>query len=182
MSDTSLKLRRVVTGQNADGRSCVFIDGPPAEVLAFSEQAGLHEIWTLAPGPLRRTEEVDHGKGKVALSPPPQGVKLRWFTVAPTPEGGAPEEAEKRYSEIFDMMQGGDTRPDTSRHPGMHLTKTIDFIILVRGKVRLLLDDDERVLSPGDVVVQRGTNHAWTCEGEEPALLVAVLIDRDFAD
>lgn len=176
------ELRRVITGQNAQGRSYVAIDGPPAEVLPFSEMAGLHEIWTLLPGPFRRTEATDRGKGKVALSPPTGGVKLRWFTVAPETGGAAAADAEESYSHIFELMQGEDARPDISRHPGMHLTKTIDFIILIRGSVRLLLDDDERVLRPGDVVVQRGTNHAWVCESAEPALLVAVLIDREFAD
>jgi quercetin dioxygenase-like cupin family protein len=62
----------------------------------------------------------------------------------------------------------------------MHLTRTLDAIIIVRGRVRLLLDTDERLLGPGDVVVQRGTNHAWVCDGDEPALLVAVLISRTF--
>jgi quercetin dioxygenase-like cupin family protein len=47
--------------------------------------------------------------------------------------------------------------------------------------VRLLLDADERVLGPGDVVLQRGTNHAWVCEGDEPAVMVAVLSDRVLA-
>jgi len=34
-------------------------------------------------------------------------------------------------------------------------------------------------LKPHDVVVQRGTNHAWVNNGAEPALLIAVLIDSD---
>lgn len=182
MTNPSTKLRRIITGQNAANRSYVAIDGGPAEVLPFSEEAGLQEIWTLLPGALNRSETTDRGKGRVALSPPPGGVKLRWFTVAPDRGQADPAAKEEGYKRIFDMMQGADARPDTSRHPGMHLTKTIDFIILVRGKVRLMLDDEERVLSPGDVVVQRGTNHAWTCESDEPALLVAVLIDRDFAN
>jgi len=46
--------------------------------------------------------------------------------------------------------------------------------------VRLVLDEEETVLKPGDVVIQRGTNHAWICKGSEPALLVAVLIDKNF--
>ena len=33
------------------------------------------------------------------------------------------------------------------------------------------------LLKPGDVVVQRGTNHAWMNTGSEMAVLVAVLID-----
>ena len=62
----------------------------------------------------------------------------------------------------------------------MHQTSTLDAIVIIRGRVRLILDDGERVLGPGDVVVQRGTNHAWTCEGGEPVLMAAILMHRDF--
>jgi quercetin dioxygenase-like cupin family protein len=44
--------------------------------------------------------------------------------------------------------------------------------------VTLILDEEEVQLKPHDVVVQRGTNHAWVNNGSEPALLIAVLIDR----
>ena len=64
----------------------------------------------------------------------------------------------------------------------MHKTKTIDYIILLKGDVTLLLDEDEVRLKPFNVVVQRGTNHAWVNNGNEPALLIAVLIDSDLKD
>ena len=64
----------------------------------------------------------------------------------------------------------------------MHKTKTIDYIILLSGDVTLLLDEDEVRLKPFNVVVQRGTNHAWVSNGNEPALLIAVLIDSDLKD
>jgi len=38
---------------------------------------------------------------------------------------------------------------------------------------------EETDLKPFDVVVQRGTNHAWACTSKEPALFIAVLIDAD---
>jgi hypothetical protein len=43
--------------------------------------------------------------------------------------------------------------------------------------VTLLLDQGEVDLKPFDVVVQRGTNHAWVNKGKEPALIAAVLVD-----
>ena len=64
----------------------------------------------------------------------------------------------------------------------MHKTKTIDYIILLSGNVTLLLDDDEVQLQPFDVVVQRGTNHAWVVDGKESALFIAVLIDSDIIE
>ena len=57
--------------------------------------------------------------------------------------------------------------------------ETIDYIILLKGDVTLILDEEEIDLKPFDVVVQRGTNHAWTNNGDEPALLIAVLIDSN---
>ena len=49
----------------------------------------------------------------------------------------------------------------------------------MKGDVTLILDEEEVDLKPFDVVVQRGTNHAWVNNGNEPALLIAVLIDSD---
>lgn len=178
MSDDQLALRRVVTGTNVNGRSCVLLDGPPAETLPLRGREALHEIWTLLPGLLNQSDETDTGKGKVTLAPPSHGAKFRWFTLEPEGRDHPPIESE--YTKVFDLIAGADFRPDTSLHPSMHRTPTTDLIILLRGSVRLLLDDDERLLSPGDVVVQRGTNHAWICESEEPALLIAVLIDTDY--
>ncbi len=57
--------------------------------------------------------------------------------------------------------------------------KTIDYVVLLSGRVTLLLDEDERDLEPFDVVVQQGTNHAWINKTTEPALLCAILIDAE---
>jgi hypothetical protein len=65
----------------------------------------------------------------------------------------------------------------TSRHPGMHKTRTIDYVVLLSGEVTLLLDKGEVDLKPFDVVVQRGTSHAWVTKVKEPALIAAALID-----
>jgi quercetin dioxygenase-like cupin family protein len=62
----------------------------------------------------------------------------------------------------------------------MHETRTIDVICLLQGSAKLVLEDTETVLSPGQVVIQRGTNHAWEAIGG-PALLLGVLIDRPSA-
>jgi quercetin dioxygenase-like cupin family protein len=74
-------------------------------------------------------------------------------------------------------MEATHCRPDTKRHPGMHKIRTIDYVIILSGEVTLLLDKGEVDLKPFDVVVQRGTNHAWVNKGKEPVLIAAVLID-----
>ena len=182
MAETDAKgfnLRRIVTAENAEGRSQILIDGPPAADFRTGELGGLFEIWTdSATGPVDPADTTDRGQGKPVLSPPREGVKIRWFAIEPAPEGVPPEQLREITRAAFVEMGAGDHQPDTSRHPAMHKTDTIDAIILVRGRVRLLLDEDETVLEPGDVVVQRATNHAWVVEGNQPALFVAVLVDR----
>ena len=62
--------------------------------------------------------------------------------------------------------------------PFMHRTKSVDYVAVLDGEVDLLLDGGETVhLSAGDLVVQRGTNHAWVNKGAGICRLLAVLID-----
>lgn len=175
--DPGTSLRRIVTGLDANGRSCVALEGPPEPVLYYGEKTGLFECWTDAGGPLDK-RGPPQAVEQVLLCPPTKGIKLRWFTIGPPTPGLSPAELERAYRETFERVGAPDARPDTSRHPAMHQTETLDFIIVVRGKVRLLLDTEDRILCPGDIVVQRGTNHAWICEGSEPALMVACLVDK----
>lgn len=175
-------LRRIITAVNAVGKSTVALDGPPAPIMEFGSGAGLYEIWTDVAGALDRRSTGNFDTGPVNLMPPRGGVKLRWTILAPEVPGTPHADRVKFYDNAFASIGAHGARPDTTRHPGMHLTQTLDFIIVVEGKVRLILDEGDRVLGPGDVVVQRGTNHAWACEGDTPAVFVAVLIDKTFAD
>ena len=173
------ELRRVVTGETGEGQSKIVLDGAQAAEFRTGDLGGLFEIWTdTTSGEIDTGDETDRGAGKPQLSPPKGGVKIRWFAIEPAPEGVPPEKMREITRAAFVEMGLGDHQPDTSRHPAMHKTDTLDAIILVKGRVRLLLDEDETVIEPGDVVVQRATNHAWVVEGNQPALFVAVLVDR----
>ena len=170
--------RRIVTGHNASGKSVVTIDGPPARILG-SDLRGLAEIWNTDNTTVNTQDATDRADIDVVLSPIANGSKFRFFAVAPEDPSLSDEAREARVSARFAAMGAAHERVDTSRHAAMHKTETVDYIILLSGEVTLLLDEDERDLKPFDVVVQRGTNHAWINKGEEPALLIAVLIDAD---
>jgi len=62
----------------------------------------------------------------------------------------------------------------------MHRTETIDYGIVLSGEVYLVVEDGETLLRPGDVVVQRGTNHAWHNRSDQPSRMAFVLIDGRF--
>jgi hypothetical protein len=67
-----------------------------------------------------------------------------------------------------------------ARHPFMHRSETIDYAICLSGQIWCLLDDSEVLMKAGDVMIQRGTNHAWKNSFEEPCRMVFVLMDGKF--
>ena len=171
-------MRRIVTGHNEDGRSIITIDGPPARFIG-EDVGGLFELWNTDGNIIDTKDNLDRADQDIILSPPTGGTKFRYFQINPTPEGIPMEIMQEIAADAFEKIGAGHHRVDTSKHPAMHKTETIDYIILLKGDVTLILDEDEVTLKPHDVVVQRGTNHAWVNNGDEPALLIAVLIDSD---
>jgi mannose-6-phosphate isomerase-like protein (cupin superfamily) len=132
--------------------------------------------------PIDLTDNLDRADSEIILSPPANGTKFRYFQINPTPDGVPWDVLQDLAAEAFDRIGAAHLRIDTSKHPAMHKTETIDYIILLKGDVSLLLDEEEVRLEPFDTVVQRGTNHAWVNHGEEPALLIAVLIDSELKE
>jgi hypothetical protein len=63
------------------------------------------------------------------------------------------------------------------RHPGFHKTSSTDYAIVLSGEIYALMDQGEVKLTAGDVLIQRGTNHAWSNRTDQPAYVAFVLID-----
>ena len=59
----------------------------------------------------------------------------------------------------------------------MHRTDSVDYAVIVKGEITMLLDDSEVELKQGDVVIQRGTNHAWSNRSKNTCLIAFVLVD-----
>ena len=169
-------MRRIVTGHDENGKSILTLDGPPARSIG-EEVGGLYELWNTDGESVKSTDNIDRADSEILLCPPKNGTKFRYFQINPLPEGVPKEVMDQIAHDNFSQVGAADTRFDTERHPAMHKTETIDYIILLKGDVTLLVDNDEVDLHPHDVVIQRGTNHAWVNKGTEPALLIAVLID-----
>ena len=171
-------MRRIITGHNSEGKSKIFIDSGPARSIG-EDVGGLFEIWNTNSNIIDSTDTTDVADSEIILSPPVNGTKFRYFQINPLPEGVPREILDEMAKEGFVQVQAEHHLVDTTKHPAMHKTESIDYIILLKGDVSLILDEDEVRLKPFDVVVQRGTNHAWVNHGDEPALLIAVLIDAE---
>ncbi|MGI4813601.1 MAG: cupin domain-containing protein [Janthinobacterium lividum] len=92
-----------------------------------------------------------------------------------------PSEAKRNYARRKETYAAAGTDhgfgENAERHPGMHKTETVDFIVIISGRLRLVMDEGETLLQPGDVVIQRGTNHAWSNPDDTPCLLAAIMLD-----
>ncbi|SDT35621.1 cupin domain-containing protein [Actinoplanes derwentensis] len=153
--------RRVVTGHTPGGVSVVLSDGPvpvsrelPADGVAF------HEIWntTGAPARILAAEPSEPTEQSLAVPPPPSGTKIR-----------------------INEFRPGHLDARGLQSP-VHRTASIDYGIVLEGSITLILDDSEVTLHAGDVVVQRGTDHAWANRGDVPAKVVFILVDGEFDD
>lgn len=166
-------LRRIITGRDGVGRSYVVADDEPRALGTF------HEMWATEGAPAGYGSEDEAAERWVKLEPPERGTIFRFFRVDPEDRSVDAAELERRAAKAFGSIGAAHCRPNTDRHAYMHETRTVDYIIVLEGKVTLLLDDDEVELEPHDVVIQRGTNHAWINRGTEPALLAAILVDAE---
>jgi len=171
-------MRRIITGHNENGKSIITLDGPPARSIG-EDVGGLFELWNTDGNEVISSDVIDRADDEIILSPPSGGTKFRYFQINPLPEGVPEEMLQEIAADAFEKVGAAHHRVDTTKHPAMHKTDTVDYIILLKGDVTLILDEEEVDLKPFDVVVQRGTNHAWVNKGNEPALLIAVLIDSD---
>ncbi|TFZ34292.1 cupin domain-containing protein [Pseudomonas syringae] len=169
-----IPVRRIITFDDANGRSSVFIDGPATHVIG-----GLTELWTTGKTPHDHDLRIDRGEQSNSLEPPVFGTVFRFFQIPPESSTAhlSPDEIAKAWSDLFARMNASHVQPDTRRGPGMHRSATTDYIILLQGSITLILDDAEVDMNPFDVVIQRGTNHGWVNRGEVDALLMAVLVD-----
>ena len=152
----TLEVRRVITGHDANGKAIVASDermrGVSAPARPYISRC---EIWSTDRMP------VDNSEASAA-------AQRAGFV--------------KRYNYVG-TGQGTVIRV-TEFQPGapkfMHRTETVDYAILLSGECDLELDDGKTVhLKQGDIVVQRGTMHAWVNNGAQPCTFAFILIDAD---
>jgi hypothetical protein len=171
-------IRRIVTGHNEAGHSAILFDGL---VRPEHEMQDNVYLWVTEQTPASNAGRTDAADRPLRLEPPPQGSVFRFVHFPPEAEMAAlsAEERERLMAELFGSMGAAHARVDTTRSPGMHRTRTLDYVVLLSGEVTMLLDEGEVDLVPFNVVVQRGTNHGWVNRGTTPALLAVVMIDAD---
>jgi hypothetical protein len=175
-------IRRVVTTHAADGRSIVAFDseiGPYAHEPLKTSGVRQFVLWLTDETPADVSGSADVAQRKVSIPPPKNGSIFRIVEFPPTPPA-----VDKLPLDHMEKILG-DAHIHSkfpSRHPFMHRTATIDYIIVMYGEIDLLLDDSEVHLKAGDVLIQRSTNHSWVNRSKDVCRLGIVLLESNAVD
>lgn len=158
MSDFRIP-RRIVTGHDENGVSIVLSDGPvPVWKELPEDRVAFQEIWLTEQSPalITAAEPSEPTQRTLQVPPPHGGTKIR----------------------INEFLPGG-LGPDGLQSP-VHRTESIDYGIVLEGEITLILDDSEVTATAGDIIIQRGTSHAWANRTDRPARVVFVLVSGRF--
>jgi naringenin degradation protein FdeH len=173
------QVRRVVTGHNAAGRSIFISDGATPHVFSRTKgSAVVHELWETAGTPADNRGNDDAIKRGHRLPPPKNGSVFRVIEYPPDSERLAAIAHEEKLPDDGSGRAAASDR-NSPRHPGFHKTATIDYAIVLSGEIYAMMDEGEVLLRAGDVLIQRGTNHAWSNRTSENAVVAFVLIDAE---
>ncbi|MFN0121684.1 MAG: cupin domain-containing protein [Blastocatellia bacterium] len=177
-------IRRIVTGHNEQGAAVIAMDGAPPKVIELKAVPGtvFQEIWNTNAAPAPIDNGDDPTLRPLQLHPTPQGSIIRIVDIPPdsVQDNVSAADVAAGFAQIG--AAGASTHKADARHKLMHRTETIDYGVLLAGEIWLVLDEGETKLSPGDVVIQRGTNHAWSNRTNEPARMLFILLDGKFAE
>lgn len=174
-------VRRVVTGHDADGKAIIVSDGITPVVYEIPQRPGYsaNEVWATTAMPAPIDQEGEPTLRPRSLEPGPNGTVCR--IVVHPPEHTFIHTLDRATAKAgfaaYGAAHASTFDEQDSPHPLMHRTRTIDYGIVLSGEVYLVLDKQETLLKAGDVVVQRGTNHAWSNRSTEPCRMAFILID-----
>jgi quercetin dioxygenase-like cupin family protein len=179
-------IRRVVTGNDARGRSGVVWDGPAPNMHEASMGGGRGHIdlwvWNESPAPL---SGEDAGNLEYAFAGPPEGGHFRIVQARPLPAGYNPKQDKSAVAPHPPRLRPGsrgtwDRGGENAYSSAMHKTETVDYGIVLAGERKLVLDDRTLTMKPGDVVIQVGAWHLWSMP--KGAIMAFDMIGARFVD
>ena len=165
--------RRVVVVDEGE-RSQVIADGASPDVRTDPARPGfrLSRIWVSDATPVRLKNLRETLQLPYTIEPPPGGSTCYMATFPPD-SGFVGKVGAREVAAYFAGLgsPGVSTYSPRAPHPYMQKAKTLEFALVLEGEITLVLDTEEVALKAGDIVVQRGTNHAWRNRSENPCVI-----------
>lgn len=170
-ADTSRQprpVRRIVTGENEQGRSIFVSDGPAPHATLHPGSPPARVLWCTGEArpagedPAPAGHEFDfHSKG---------GSLLR--VVDFPPDDKYDQKQLARFLDDHGVRDG-----EKPRHFWFHKTQSLDYAIVLEGEIYALMDEGETLMRAGDILIQRATNHSWSNRSGQVCRMAFVLLD-----
>jgi mannose-6-phosphate isomerase-like protein (cupin superfamily) len=177
-------VRRIVTGHDDQGQSCVTEDRNAPSVHTNPKRVGYHltQLWMTDESPAFVGNEDDPTSRPLRLEPPKGGTVVRIIEFGP--EGDWLTKIDANDTKVAWGALGTDTASTyadgKAKHPFMHRTQSVDYALVLEGEITLVLDKEDVIMKTGDFLVERGTNHAWANRSGKPCRMLFVLVDGKF--
>lgn len=166
-ADEYKPLRRLVTAEDAEGRSYFLFDGPAPNRVIDPGVPKAQVIWATGEAAAPGDDPAPAGQ-RFGFHSPGGSV----FRIAEFPPDAQADLAG--LTRFLDKEGVGDSKP---RHFWFHKTRTLDYALCLEGEIYAMMDKEERLMKPGDVLVQRATNHSWSNRSDKPCRMAFILID-----
>ena len=176
------RFRRIVTGHDAQGHSIITSDAATPHVMPIMGQANfaVTDFWKTFSTPADNSSATaaDPCTLPIQVAPPASGSVFRVVQFPPDKDWAA-KAAAMGGAVAIDETAKSASKGGEVRHAHMHQTRSIDYAIVLLGEIWAVMDIGETKLVAGDVLVQRGTNHAWANRSNAPCVIAFVLIDAN---
>lgn len=142
------RIRRIVTTHDAAGQAVLWRDGDCTNHKYPGERVSSTLVWVTDGASASFLDADDAGDRILGTAPPAGGTRFC----------------------VMEFLPGNESH-------GLHRTDTVDYVICLSGAIDMDLDAGSVTMRAGDVMVQRGTSHAWVNRHAEPCRLAVVLVD-----
>ncbi|SPO54611.1 Cupin 2 conserved barrel domain protein [Pseudomonas sp. JV551A1] len=161
-------VRRIVTGVNAQGQSYIQSDGDTPNVQNQPGKPLAQVLW--ATGGARAPGD----------EPAPPGHSFGFHSA-----GGSllrvadfPPDSHYDLNALQKFLDENGVRDNSNpRHFWFHKTESLDYAIVLEGEIYAMMDEGEVLMQPGDILIQRATNHSWSNRSDKVCRMAFVLLD-----
>ncbi|MDT0510239.1 cupin domain-containing protein [Novosphingobium sp. MMS21-SN21R] len=146
-------------------------DGPtPNQFMADYAPSFVQVLWATGEGAAKGDEPAaaDHKFGFHSRN----GSILRIVDFPP----------DKLYNtdKLANFLDANEVRDgDKPRHFWFHKTESLDYAICLEGEIYAMMDEGETVMRPGDILIQRATNHSWSNRSDKYCRMAFILLDLE---
>lgn len=182
MAQPPKPLRRVVTGHDAEGRSCVLYDSAAPNAVRRSAGSVFYELWTIdaMPAVLSGFEDGGAPGRPLTVSPPLGGAHFRVIQSqadrdAPTNKADQTE----TFKHSLETETNAERLPGAA-HWGMHRTRSVDYAFMLEGERHMILEESEVLIGRGDVVIQLGNWHSWENRSRVAVRMAFIMVGGEY--